>query len=125
MGEGWSDFYALSLLTQHEDNLGGNYPMGGYATYQFNSLQQNYYYGIRRYPYSTNMNVNPLTFKDIDVSTASSHPGIPVSPIITSSGNAVHRQGEIWCSMLWDMRVALLQKYAPTTRMSIAASSAT
>jgi uncharacterized repeat protein (TIGR01451 family) len=114
MGEGWSDFYALSLLAQHEDNLGGNYPMGGYATYQFNSLQQNYYYGIRRYPYSTNMNVNPLTFKDIDVSTASSHPGIPVSPIITSSGNAVHRQGEIWCSMLWDMRAALLRKYAPT-----------
>jgi hypothetical protein len=114
MGEGWSDFYALSLLAEHGDDLGANFPMGGYITYQFGGLQQNYYYGIRRYPYSTNMNVNPLTFKDIDVSTASSHPGIPVNPTITSSGNAVHRQGEIWCSMLWDMRAALLRKYAPT-----------
>ena len=114
MGEGWSDFYAIALLAQHEDDLGGNYPLGGYITHQFLSLQQNYYYGIRRYPYTTNLGVNPLTFRDIDVSTASTHPGIPVSPIVTSSGNAVHRQGEIWCSMLWDMRAALLRKYAPT-----------
>jgi len=114
MGEGWSDFYALALLAQPEDDLGGNYPLGGYITYQFNGLQQNYYYGIRRYPYSTNLNVDPLTFKDLDISTASSHPGIPVNPTVTSAGNSVHRQGEIWCSMLWDMRAALLRKYAPT-----------
>ncbi len=114
MGEGWSDFYALALLAQHEDDLGGNYPLGGYITYQFLSLQQNYYYGIRRYPYSTNLGVNPLTFRDIDVSTASTHPGIPINPTVTSSGNAVHRQGEIWCGMLWDLRAALLRKYAPT-----------
>ena len=114
MGEGWSDFYALALLSEYGDDLGGNYPMGGYITYQFSGLTQNYYYGIRRYPYSTNLNVNPLTFRDIDVSTALSHPGIPISPIVTSSGNAVHRQGEIWCSMLWDMRAFLLNKYAPT-----------
>ena len=117
MGEGWSDFYALALLAQHEDDLGGNYPLGGYITFQFASLQQNYYYGIRRYPYSTNLSVNPLTFRDIDVSTASTHPGVPVSPIITSTGNAVHRQGEIWCSLLWDLRAGLLRKYMPANSL--------
>ncbi len=114
MGEGWSDFYGEALLTEFGDDLGGNYPTGGYLTYQFSGLSQNYYYGIRRYPYSTNLNVNPLTFRDIDASTASAHGGIPRNPVITSSGNEVHRQGEIWCSMLWDMRAALLRKYAPT-----------
>lgn len=114
MGEGWSDFYALSLLSEFSDDPGANYAMSGYVTYQFSGLLQNYYYGIRRYPYTTNLNADPLTLKDIDASTASLHSGIPRNPIIISSGNEVHRQGEIWCSMLWDMRAALLRKYAPT-----------
>jgi uncharacterized repeat protein (TIGR01451 family) len=114
MSEGWSDFYGEALLSQFGDDLGGNYAVGGYVTYQFSGLSQNYYYGFRRYPYTTNLNVNPLTFKDIDFGTAASHPGIPRNPIITSGGNEVHRQGEIWCSMLWDMRAALIRKYAPT-----------
>jgi hypothetical protein len=29
LSEGWSDFYALSLLSETGDNAGGNYPMGG------------------------------------------------------------------------------------------------
>ncbi len=114
MSEGWSDFYGEALLAEFGDDLGGNYAVGGYVTYQFSGLSQNYYYGFRRYPYTTNMNINPLTFRDIDFSTAASHPGIPRNPIITSGGNEVHRQGEIWCSMLWDVRAALLRKYAPT-----------
>ncbi len=114
LGEGWSDFYALALLGEFGDDVGGNYAMSGYVTYQFLGLAQNYYYGIRRYPYTTNMNVNPLTFADIDSSTASLHAGVPRNPIIVSSGNEVHRQGEVWCAMLWDMRAFLLNKYAPT-----------
>src|SRR4051812_17891804 len=69
------------------------------------------------------MNADPLTFKDIDASTASSHPGIPRNPIITSVGSEVHRQGEIWCSMFWDMRAALLRKYAPTNAASFASAN--
>jgi hypothetical protein len=30
MGEGWSDFYALSLLAEPQDDPGANYAMGGY-----------------------------------------------------------------------------------------------
>src|ERR1044072_1456628 len=100
MSGGGSDFFALALLAEFPDDPGANYAMGGYATYQFNGLTQNYYYGIRRYPYTTNLNADPLTLKDIDGNAASSHAGIPRNPIITSSGSEVHRQGEVWCSML-------------------------
>src|SRR4051812_26059374 len=55
MGEGWSDFYGLTLLSEAADNVNGNYATGGYATYLLDGLfSQNYYSGIRRYPYSTN-----------------------------------------------------------------------
>ena len=77
MGEGWSDFYALSLLSQPGDDPNGVYAAAAYASYQLGNLQQNYYFGIRRYPYSTDLAKNPLTFKDIDPSQASAHTGVP------------------------------------------------
>src|SRR6185436_6875494 len=55
MGEGWSDFYALTLLSEEGDDMNGNFIEGGYVTYQFFGLTQNYYYGIRRYPYTTDL----------------------------------------------------------------------
>ncbi|MBI5773281.1 MAG: M36 family metallopeptidase, partial [Verrucomicrobia bacterium] len=111
MGEGWSDFYALALLSAAEDNVNGNYAAGGYATLQFFGLQQNYYYGIRRYPYSTDMTKNPLTFKDIDPAQAGSHTGVPRSPVIPTTADEVHNQGEVWCVTLWDARANLIAKH--------------
>ncbi len=114
MGEGWSDFYALSLLSQPGDDPNANYPMGGYATLQFAGLAENYYYGIRRYPYTTDMSKNPLTFKDIDPSQAVSHAGIPISPINPFNplfADEVHNQGEVWCVTLWGARANLIQKH--------------
>ena len=52
----------------------------------------NYYFGIRRYPYCTDMNKNPLTFKDIDPTRANSHAGIPRSSIIGTTADEVHNQ---------------------------------
>ena len=49
MGEGWSDFYALSLLSQPSDNVNGNYPFGGYSCYEYYGFTEDYYYGVRRY----------------------------------------------------------------------------
>ena len=49
MGEGWSDFYALALLSEPADNLGGNYAAGGYLMYEFTpGFRENYFYGIRQ-----------------------------------------------------------------------------
>lgn len=111
LGEGWSDFYALALLSESGDDVNGCYATGGYATYQLSGLTQNYYFGIRRYPYSLDLSKNPLTFKDIDPAQASAHAGIPISPIIGNAANEVHNMGEVWCVTLWETRAKLVNKY--------------
>ncbi len=113
MGEGWSDFYAITLLSEAADDPNGAVAAGAYASYQLEGEQENYYFGIRRYPYSTDLRKNPLTLKDIDPTQASPHSGIPMNPIFGGSSPAdeVHDQGEVWCSTLWEARAALIQKY--------------
>ncbi len=112
MGEGWSDFYPLALLGEASDDIHGNYAVGGYATYQMDSMTENYYFGIRRYPYSTDTAKNPLTLKDIDPTQASPHLGVPISPLYegmsTFYADEVHFQGEVWCSALHEVRANLI-----------------
>lgn len=111
MGEGWSDFYALSLLSEPTDDPHGVYATGGYLTYQFFGLEANYYFGIRRYPYTTDLSKNPLTFKDIDPTQAGTHPGVLISPIFGGGpAEEVHNQGEVWCVALWEVRANLIDK---------------
>ena len=114
MGEGWSDFYALSLLSEAGDDVNGTYGEGAYVSYLLSGLTQNYYFGIRRYPYCTDLTRNPLTFKDLDSAQASSHAGVPRSSIIGSLAPEVHNQGEVWCVTLWEARAKLINKYGWT-----------
>ena len=117
MGEGWSDFYALSLLSEPGDDPNASYAFGGYATLQFYGLTQNYYFGIRRYPYSTDLAKNPLTFRDIDPAQANAHSGVPISPVFpfsAANANEVHNMGEVWCMTLWEARAHLITKYGGT-----------
>jgi uncharacterized repeat protein (TIGR01451 family) len=116
MGEGWSDFFAISLLSQPGDDQNGQYAAGGYASFNFVGISfANYYFGIRHYPYTTDMSKNPFTFKDIDPAQISSHPGSPFSPIYSPfsalEADEVHHQGEVWCVTLWDARANLVTKY--------------
>ncbi len=115
MGEGWSDFYALALLSEPGDDPDAAYAAGGYASYQLSGLEENYYYGIRRYPYCTDLAKNPLTFKDIDPTQAVAHDGVPRSPLdsffVAAFASEVHNQGEVWCSMLWEARARLIRKH--------------
>ncbi len=115
MGEGWSDFYALSLLSQPGDDVNGNYALGGYDTYQFFGMTANYYFGVRHYPYTTDMSKNPFTLKDIDPTQVSPHTGIPYSPVYSpfdpNEADEVHHAGEVWCSALWEVRANLITKY--------------
>jgi len=111
MGEGWSDFYALSLLNNSAtDNPDSNYASGAYATYKLGGLLDNYVYGIRRFPYSTNNTVNPLTWADVDQTTYNQTGGIAVSPLGFEFGGAmeVHNSGEIWALTLWEMRSRII-----------------
>jgi hypothetical protein len=113
MGEGWSDFFAMSLLSEEPDDVNACYATGGYVTYLLGpSFTQNYYFGIRRYPYSTDMTKNPLTFKDIDPGQISSHAGVPISTVVGGGGaSEVHNQGEVWCVTLWEARAKFVTKY--------------
>lgn len=112
MGEGWSDFYALSLLNNtNADNPNGNYATGAYATYKLQAgFLDNYVYGIRRFPYSTNNSVSPLTWADVDTTTNNLSGGIATNPINFNGGGAmeVHNVGEIWALSLWEVRSRII-----------------
>ena len=114
MGEGWSDFYGMTLLTDAAENPHGNWPAAGYLT-QLRSgwLTENYYYGLRRYSYSTDMLKNPLTFKDTDPTQIDLHPAVPRNPTYGSTQDAtqVHYQGTVWCTMLNELRANLMLKH--------------
>lgn len=111
MGEGWSDFYALSMLNNtNADATNGNYATGAYATYKLAGLLDNYVYGIRRFPYSTVNTVNPLTWGDLDQTTANTTGGIAPSPIGFEFAGAleVHNGGEVWANSLWEVRSRII-----------------
>jgi len=88
MGEGWSDWASLVLTVEPGDMGTDKRGIGTYALYQDTDGQ-----GIRRYPYSTDMNIAPLTFGAV------------------SSSIAPHGVGEVWANMVWDLYWAMVEKY--------------
>ena len=109
MGEGWGDFFALCMTSQDGDDFaGGVFAVGGWTDIT-DTFKQNYYFSIRRYPYSADMNKNPLTFKHISNSVV-----LPTGPAINPNpfgNNEVHNAGEVWCAMLWEVFVNLVAKH--------------
>ena len=108
MGEGWGDFHALLMTARAGENFNGVYPIAPYALTNSTGPMNAYYFGIRRYPYSTDMTNNPLTFKHIQNGVP-----LPVGPPVASGSDGisnaeVHRTGEVWCAMLWECYAALL-----------------
>lgn len=121
MGEGWGDFYGRALLSTADEDLNGIYASGGYATLQLGPLgTDNFYYGIRRFPYALKTAVgangkphNPLTFADTDPAQLNTTNGaFPESPLNFSGNGAteVHNLGEIWCMTLLEMRAKLITR---------------
>jgi PKD repeat protein len=84
-GEGWSDWFSLMYTIEPGDNGTDARGIGTYAVSEPVTGS-----GIRRYPYSTDMSVNPQTYADLAVS------------------QEVHDIGEIWCVTLWDLTWALI-----------------
>lgn len=109
LAEGWSDFYALALLSEPGDDPHGVYPLGAYISHLLRGARDTYYFGIRRYPYCTDLTRNPLTFKDIDPVQASAHTGVPRN-VIGGGAVEVHSQGEVWCMTLWEARARLVDR---------------
>lgn len=134
LSEGYSDIFALLLLRQPEENPDGNYSIGGYSAFEFDgggrnplNWRDNYYFGVRHFPYSTNFCVNPFTLEDMqernyDITTIPS-PGEgididcekipPVAPWLAnrSEHSEGHDMGEIWALMLWEVRRNLIEEH--------------
>ncbi len=118
MGEGWSDFYAVALLATPEDDPDHAIASGAYITYLLDGIEDNYYFGIRRYPYSPDKSKNPLTLQDVVPTKARLHDGIPLSKSYTYSNNnptQVHAMGEVWCNVLIEVRRLLIHKHGFAT----------
>lgn len=122
MGEGWADFHALLLLVRAEDALtaaGADFA-GSYGVMNFVSAGRMpsfspnaSYFGIRRFPYSTRREINPLQFQHIAMN-AELPTSAPRTPGIVSTDNSsVHNAGEVWGSMLWDCYAGLLRETLP------------
>jgi subtilisin-like proprotein convertase family protein len=129
MGEGWSDFYARVLLSTASEDIAGIYSTGGWATFKFantDTFTDNYYYGIRRFPYALKTTVggpmmrphNPQTFADIDPAQLNNADGaFARSPLIGNTATEVHNAGEIWCMNLLEVRARII------TRLGFAAGN--
>ncbi|MCL4116059.1 UNVERIFIED_CONTAM: hypothetical protein GTU68_007461 [Idotea baltica] len=88
MGEGWSDWYALMFTLDASDfpeepKVVGAYVLGEDANGA----------GIRNFPYSTDLSVNPVTYDDI------------------KSLSVPHGVGTVWASALWDMTWNLIDEH--------------
>ena len=96
MGEGWSDWYALMMQLKTGDV--GTTPK---AIATFVLSQPTTGSGLRQYPYTTDMSINPLTFID-------SNEPIPTDPSNTSYRYVI---GDFWATTLWDLTWAYINKY--------------
>lgn len=88
MGEGWSDFIALALNARPGDTGPKRRGIGTFAQREETNGK-----GIRDYPYSTEMAINPLTYNSIQTQPTE------------------HGIGAVWCAMLWDLYWALSDEY--------------
>jgi extracellular elastinolytic metalloproteinase len=88
MGEGWSDWYAL--ITTMEPGDSEDLPRG-IATYYrgFGTIGG----GVRKFPYTTDFVLNPLTYESI------------------KTADRPHGVGTVWAAMLWEMTWGLINLY--------------
>ncbi|HQV35881.1 MAG TPA: M36 family metallopeptidase, partial [Flavobacterium sp.] len=88
MGEGWSDWFALMMQLKPGDVGTAIRGIGTFAVSQpIDGV------GIRTYPYSTDMSINPMTFNS------------------TNTEAVPHGVGSVWATTLWDLTWAYINKY--------------
>ncbi len=88
MEEGWSDWYAL-MMTMSPNDIGSK--PRGIATYLFDQSENGV--GIRDWPYTTDMNINPQTYDYIKFNTST------------------HDVGSVWAAILWELTWVLIEEY--------------
>ncbi|WP_159038639.1 T9SS-dependent M36 family metallopeptidase [Brumimicrobium mesophilum] len=91
MGEGWSDWFGMMLTIEPGDIGADGRGIGTFAQGQPTTGP-----GIRPLRYSTDFNVNYITYAATNNSSAISQP---------------HGIGFVWATMLWDLNWALIDQY--------------
>ena len=117
MGEGWSDFFGMAMLSTPNDPIDSLATNGAYVTHLFQGELNNTYYGIRRFPTAIKSSLggpnnrphNPLTFADIDATQLNISDGA-FPPRFDNTSDQVHNAGEIWCNALWEVRAKMIQR---------------
>jgi Fungalysin metallopeptidase (M36)/Fungalysin/Thermolysin Propeptide Motif len=124
LNEGTADFVAMLLSVREPDRnaapnsmlFSGAYPVGAYFNLDYDLPwdtlpaagsagfpDNTFYHGIRRFPYSADMRINPLTLRHIGYSNplpATTSP--PFDWKFRSLANPqIHTAGEVWASALW------------------------
>lgn len=91
MGEGWSDWFGMTLTTHPADRPSTPRGVGTYVSFQpADGL------GIRPTQYTTDMTVNPATYASVADTVNISQP---------------HGIGYVWNSMLWEVYWNLVDRY--------------
>ncbi|KNE72655.1 hypothetical protein AMAG_16416 [Allomyces macrogynus ATCC 38327] len=89
MGEGWSDMFALAVNVLDKQSITRDTAM------PFAPYVAGIQVGLRTYPYTSDMAVNPSTY----------------SFLALDAYQEVHKAGEVWASMLWEVYWNLVDKY--------------
>ena len=97
-GEGWSDWFALMLQLKPGDV--STTPVG-IGTFVINEPVNGG--GIRDYPYTTDMTVNPMTY-----SYTNNYQYTDTNGNIQTE---IHGTGSVWTTVLWDLAWAYIAKY--------------
>ena len=87
-GEGWSDFWTLVVAAKPGDTPPQTRGVGNYASFLPVDGP-----GIRNFPYTTDLTINPQTYFDIGTT------------------NVPHGVGEIWMAMVWEVYWELVSRY--------------
>ncbi|WP_194698909.1 T9SS-dependent M36 family metallopeptidase [Chryseobacterium caseinilyticum] len=98
MGEGWSDFFALMLTNQPNDNASVARGIGTYVSAQATSGS-----GIRPAKYSPSFSVNAYTYGNTN--------GMEFTNSNGQIQTDVHSIGFVWATMLWDLHWKYVEKY--------------
>lgn len=101
MGEGISDYFSLIMTTKAGDKGTDIRGIGNFVDGQKVDGR-----GIRRFPYSTDMSICPLSLRYI-LGTGDVNDGDPDT-------NGVHALGELWAATLWDIYWAFTELYGWT-----------
>lgn len=88
MSEGWSDYWSIALTQKPGDARAGAYPVGTFVLGRLPTTG-----GLRNFPYSTNLAIEPQTYADI------------------ATTNRPHGVGEVWAAALWEMHWNLIDAY--------------